>query len=298
MRQPTDMTPNEYGTLTHVAVTHARDAFVDQATIDRQWEGLAFTGRPEFPRAVAQHDAFIGILRDAGAKVHVLPPVAGTTLDAIYARDASLACPDGVVLCSMGKAARAGEPASQGVAYRALVPPVPVLGRIEPPGTIEGGDVVWLGPRTLAVGVGYRTNIEGIGQLRRLLGASIDELIEVPLPHWRGPGDVLHLMSLLSPVDEDLAVVYSPLLPVPFRQRLVAMGICFVEVPDVEFETMGVNVLALAPRQCLMVAGNPRTREALARAGASVTEYDGSEISAKGCGGPTCLTRPLMREPR
>lgn len=292
------MTPNEYGTLTHVAVTHALDAFVDQATIDRQWEGLAFTGRPDFSRAVVQHDAFIAILGDAGVVVHRLPPSTGTTLDAIYARDGSLACPGGVVLCSMGKAARAGEPASQGVAYGALTPPVPLLGRIEPPGTIEGGDVVWLGPRTLAVGVGYRTNVEGIGQLRRLLGSSIDELIEVPLPHWRGPGDVLHLMSLLSPVDEDLAVVYSPLLPVPFRQRLVAMGNSFVEVPEAEFDTMGVNVLALAPRRCLMLSGNPRTRDALERAGASVTEYDGSEISVKGCGGPTCLTRPLVREPR
>ena len=290
------MTPNEYGTLRHVAVTHARDAYVDQATIDRQWESLAFTGRPDFARAVAQHDAFIGILRAAGAVVHLLPPSTGTTLDAIYARDGSLACPNGVVLCSMGKAARAREPEAQGAAYTAQDPPVPILGRIEPPGTIEGGDVVWLGPRTLAAGVGYRTNVEGIGQLRRLLGTGIDELIEVPLPHWRGPGDVLHLMSLLSPVDEDLAVVYSPLLSVPFRQRLVAMGISFVEVPEAEFDTMGVNVLALAPRRCLMLSGNPRTRETLERAGASVTEYDGSEISVKGCGGPTCLTRPLVRE--
>jgi N-dimethylarginine dimethylaminohydrolase len=105
-------------------------------------------------------------------------------------------------------------------------------------------------------------------------------------------------MSLLSPVDEDLAVVYSPLLSVPFRQRLLAMGISFVEVPEAEFDSMGVNVLALAPRRCLMLSGNPRTRDALERAGASVTEYDGSEISVKGCGGPTCLTRPLVREPR
>ncbi|HEY6508248.1 MAG TPA: arginine deiminase family protein, partial [Vicinamibacterales bacterium] len=155
------MTPNEYGAIRHLAVTHARDAFVDQPTIDRQWEGLAFTGRPEFSRAVAQHDAFVALLRAAGAVVHLLPPSAGTTLDAIYARDASLACPDGIVLCSMGKAARTGEPEAQRRAYTAMQPSLPILGRIEPPGTIEGGDVVWLGPRTLAVGVGYRTNAEG-----------------------------------------------------------------------------------------------------------------------------------------
>lgn len=289
--------PNEFGALRHVAVTHARDAFKDQSTIDAQWEGLGFTARPHFDRAVAQHDAFIAILREAGATVHLLSPARGTTLDAIYARDASLACPGGMVLCAMGKAARAAEPASQAEAFRAVTPAVPILGRVQPPGCIEGGDVVWLGPRTLAVGIGYRTNAEGAGQVRRLLGDTIDELIEVPLPHWRGPGDVLHLMSLISPVDSDLAVVYSPLMSVPFRQRLDSMGIAFVEVPEEEFDSMGVNVLAVAPRRCVMLQGNPRTRQALERAGASVIEYDGSEISAKGCGGPTCLTRPLVRDP-
>lgn len=289
--------PNETGTLRHVAVTNVRDAWRDQATVDAQWQDLAFTGRPDFGRAVEQHDAFIGLLREAGATVHLLPPGPGTTLDSIYARDASLACPAGVVLCSMGKAARAAEPASQARAFEALGPSVPILGRVEPPGCIEGGDVVWLGARRLAVGIGYRTNAEGAAQLRRLLGDSIDELIEVPLPHWRGSGDVLHLMSLLSPVDRDLGVVYSPLMAVPFRQRLAALGITFVEVPEEEFDSMGVNVLALAPRRCVMVTGNPRTRRALEKAGATVIEYDGSEISVKGCGGPTCLTRPLARDP-
>jgi N-dimethylarginine dimethylaminohydrolase len=288
--------PSEYGVLRHVAVTHVRDAFSDQLRVDAQWERLAFTGRPHFGRAVAEHDAFVHILEAAGARVTALPPGPGTTLDAIYARDASLVTPRGVVLCAMGKAARATEPDSQAVAYASLVPDAPILGRIEPPGNLEGGDVVWLGPRLLAVGIGYRTNVEGAAQLRQLLGDSIDQLIEVPLPHWRGPGDVLHLMSLVSPVDRDLAVVYSPLLSVPFRQRLVAMELSFIEVPPDEFDSMGVNVLALAPRQCLMVAGNPRTKRALEAAGAHVLEYQGTEISAKGCGGPTCLTRPLVRD--
>jgi len=289
--------PSEIGRLRHVAVTHARDAFVDQATVDAQWQALGFTARPDFGKAVDQHDAFIAMLRDAGATVHLLPPGTGTTLDAIYARDASLACPAGMVLCSMGKPARAAEPASQADAFEAVRPAVPILGRVQPPGFVEGGDVVWLGPRTLAVGIGYRSNAEGAAQLGRLLGSSIDELIEVALPHWRGPGDVLHLMSLLSPVDHDLAVVYSPLMAVPFRQRLAARGIAFVEVPEAEFDSMGVNVLAVAPRRCVMLAGNPRTRRALEQAGATVIEYDGSEISVKGCGGPTCLTRPLVRDP-
>jgi N-dimethylarginine dimethylaminohydrolase len=274
-------------------VTHVRDAWVDQATVDAQWQGLGFTARPDFGLAVDQHDVFIALLREAGATVHQLRPGPGTTLDAIYARDGSVACSEGMVLCAMGKAARAAEPSSQAQAFEGVG--VPVLGRIEPPGCVEGGDLLWLAPRTLAVGIGYRTNASGAAQLRRLLGSSIDELIEVPLPHWRGPGDVLHLMSLVSPVDRDLAVVYSPLITVTFRQHLASLGISFIEVPEEEFHSTGVNVLALGPRQCLMLAGNPATRNALEQAGATVVEYDGSEISIKGCGGPTCLTRPLIR---
>jgi N-dimethylarginine dimethylaminohydrolase len=196
----------------------------------------------------------------------------------------------------MGKPQRADEPASQQSALRAIDGPPPlIVGTIQSPGKLEGGDVVWLDSRTVAVGCGYRTNEEGIRQFQHLLGDSIDELLIVPLPHWRGPSEVLHLMSLVSPVDRDLAVVYSPLMPVTFRERLQERGIALVEVPDTEFETMGTNVLALAPRRCLVLAGNSRTRAALELAGAEVIEYEGMEISVKGAGGPTCLTRPLSR---
>jgi N-dimethylarginine dimethylaminohydrolase len=170
---------------------------------------------------------------------------------------------------------------------------VRILGAIEPPGALEGGDVTWLGDRIVAVGRGYRTNDEGIRQLGALLAPAIDELIVVPLPHWRGSGDVFHLMSVISPVDRDLAVVYSPLLPVPFRERLLDLGISLVEVPDEEFDTMGANVLTVAPRRCVMLAGNPGIRRRLEQAGVEVLEYEGREISLKGGGGPTCLTRPL-----
>jgi N-dimethylarginine dimethylaminohydrolase len=184
--------------------------------------------------------------------------------------------------------------ATWGRAYQ-TVGGLPVAGVIDAPGTLEGGDVVWLDDRTIAVGRGYRTNAEGIRQLRTVLADSIDELIEVPLPHWRGAQDVMHLMSLVSPVDRNLAVVYSRLLPVPFRERLLQIGFTLVEVPDEEFESMGTNVLALAPRRCLVLSGNPTTRRALERAGAEVIDYEGEEISRKGAGGPTCLTRPLVR---
>jgi N-dimethylarginine dimethylaminohydrolase len=160
---------------------------------------------------------------------------------------------------------------------------------------LEGGDLIWLDERTLAVGRGYRTNAEGVRQLRTLVGQSVS-VIEVPLPHWHGQSDVMHLMSLISPIDRDLAVVYSRLLPVPFREWLLERGIHLVEVPDQEFETMGTNVLALAPRRCLMLAGSPLTRKALEQSGCEILEYEGSEISVKGAGGPTCLTRPLVRE--
>ena len=144
------------------------------------------------------------------------------------------------------------------------------------------------------MGRGYRTNDEGIRQLRAILHPDVS-IVVVPLPHYRGPADVFHLMSIVSPVDEDLAVVYSPLLPVPFREWLLARGVRLVEVPDEEFQSMGTNVLAVAPRQCVMLEGNPGTRARLEAAGADVRTYEGSEISLKGGGGPTCLTRPLVR---
>jgi N-dimethylarginine dimethylaminohydrolase len=163
------------------------------------------------------------------------------------------------------------------------------------PGTLEGGDLVWLDAKTAAVGHGYRTNAEGIRQFRAIVAADGCEVIEVPLPHWDGPGDVLHLMSLLSPVDAKKLLVYSRLLAVPFRNRLLDMGFELLEVPDEEYATMAANVLALAPGTCLALAGNPRTARLLEKAGIEVLTYEGTEISAKGAGGPTCLTRPLRR---
>jgi N-dimethylarginine dimethylaminohydrolase len=224
--------------------------------------------------------------------VHFLPRDQETTLDSIYPRDASIVSPHGVILGAMGKAQRAGEPAAQGRTFTQLG--VAVAGQITPPGRLEGGDLIWLDDRTLAVGVGYRTNQEGVRQLRAILEPAI-EIIEVPLPHWRGPDDVMHLMSLISPIDRNLAVTYSPLMPVTFRQRLLELGLKLVDVPHEEFETMGGNVLALGPRRCLVLAGNPRTRRALESEGCEVLEYEGVEISVKGAGGPTCLTRPLAR---
>jgi N-dimethylarginine dimethylaminohydrolase len=276
-----------------MVLKHPRDAFRDAASIERQWRALNFTGPPDFARATDEYDSFVASLNDGGVVLHFLPETEGTGLDSIYVRDGSVACDRGAILCRMGKPAREGEPMAQEAALRAIG--LPVLGTIAPPGRLEGGDVVWLDRRTIAVGRGYRTNDDGIAQLRRLLGDSIDELIIVELPHWRGPSDVFHLMSIISPVDHDLAVVYSPLMPVTFRERLLARSTTLVEVPVEEFESMGANVLTTAPRRCLMLAGNPMTRERLEKAGVEVREYLGENISLKGGGGPTCLTRPLKR---
>jgi N-dimethylarginine dimethylaminohydrolase len=292
---PRAKTLAEFGRLTRVLLKHPREAFRSDDAIASEWKSLSFGAAPSFARAIQEYDAFVEVLRTAGVQVDHLAAAGETNLDSIYVRDASIVCSRGVILCRMGKRLRTAEPNAQKAAYRTLG--IPIVGEITAPACLEGGDVVWLDDQTIAVGRGYRTDDDGILQLRALLGDSIDELIAVSLPHWRGPGDVLHLMSLISPIDRDLAVVYSPLLPVDFRQRLIAHGYELIEVPHGEFETMGTNVLALGPRDCLMLAGNPQTRNALERAGARVREYMGNEISVKGAGGPTCLTRPLARAP-
>ncbi len=285
----------EVSALRRALLKRPLDAFTSTAAIELQWEALGFTAPPELDRAAAEHAAFVSLLEASGVECVYLPRADSAGLDSIYARDASVVCERGVILCNMGKAARGTEPAEQRQALERLG--TPIVGEIGDEGRLEGGDVVWLDERTVAVGRGYRTNDEGIRQLRALLAGSIDELIVVPLPHWRGPTDVFHLMSVISPIDRDLALVYSPLLPVSFREELLRREVQLVEVPEREFETMGCNVLAVAPRDCIALAGNPETRARLEAAGATVREYPGEHVSRRGGGGPTCLTRPLLRDP-
>ena len=279
--------------LRSVLLKHARDAFGDQPTLDASWEDLAYLARPDFAGAVAEYEAFHDLLERLGAEIHLAPPDPATGPDSVYVRDVAIICDRGAILCNMGKPARETEPGAAERSLRAI--DVPIVGRITGPGRVEGGDVSWIDERNLAVGLGYRTNAEGIRQLRALLGSGVDRVVPVPLPHWHGPGDVFHLMSMFSPVDRGLAVVYSPLLPVPFRQLLLKKGYELVEVPDEEFESMGCNVLSVGPRRCVALDGNPVTLRRLEAAGAEVHTYRGREISAKGGGGPTCLTRPLVR---
>ena len=228
---------SEHARLASVLVKHARDAFVSEGVIASQWKRLNFSGPVNFSRAMDEYDRFLEIVANSGCEMVYLPQGSGLTLDSIYTRDAAVVSADGVILASMGKASRAAEPAAQDDVLRRHG--WSIAGSIAPPGRLEGGDLVWLDQKTLAVGLGARTNDEGIRQLKALLGNSFEELIVVPLPDYPGQHDVMHLMSLISPVDRDLAVVYSRLLPDAFRQRLLDRGYRFVDVPDEEFETMG-----------------------------------------------------------
>ena len=285
---------SEYGRLQSLFLKKAANAFISDASIEKQWQLLNYTGKPDFQKCMAEYEKFESFFTLRGVTIHYLPEDLQLSMDSIYCRDAAIATDGGMIICNMGKQARLLEPAAQEQAF--YDHRIPVLGRIVAPGTLEGGDVAWIDQHTLAVGHSYRTNEPGIAQLAAILQPLQVDVVVVPLPHYKGINDVFHLMSIFSPVDSDLAVVYSPLMPIAFRNLLLERGFHLVEVPDEEFESMGCNVLALAPRECLIVSGNVTTHERLRQNGCRVWEYSAPEISIKGGGGPTCLTRPVRRE--
>jgi len=284
---------SETGKLQSVFLKKASAAFINDEHINKYWQQLNFLSKPGITKAIDEYNRFEEVFTSRGIEILYLPEDGSVNMDSIYCRDAAIATNEGMIICNMGKPARMNEPAAERKAFEQAG--IAVLGEITAPGTIEGGDVAWLDEHTLAVGHTYRTNPEGIRQLTALLKPQGVEVITVALPHYKGPSDVFHLMSILSPVAENIAVVYSPLMPIVFRNYLLEKGYTLVEVPGEEFDSMGCNVLALAPRECLMVDGNPKTRAALEQAGCNVITYKGDEISVKGGGGPTCLTRPVKR---
>ena len=277
---------SETGKIKRILLKRPKDAFRGQDNIDTNWK--------DYDAVVEEYSYFVELLRNAVAHIHYLSRDNNTGLDSIYVRDPALITKRGAILCNMGKKQRQGEPASMGKYLSEIG--VPVLGSITGKGKLEGGDVVWLDEHTIAVGIAYRSNTEGVRQLSDLTAGIIDEIIPVPLPHWNGKEDCFHLMSIISPVDNDLAVVYSRLMPVPFREYLISRGIKMIEVPDAEYTSMGCNVLAIAPRQCIVLSGNPITKQMLENEGVEVFEFNGEELCHKGGGGPTCLTRPIFRE--
>ena len=284
---------SEYLPLVSVYIKTVAEAFIDEDKLRREWKELNYLSKPELLASKIEYIAFESILKKHEVDIKYFPEDEQLSLDSMYCRDASIATDYGMIICTMGKEGRILEPEAQQRTF--LNNNMAILGTIQAPGTLEGGDVAWLNEKTLAVGHTYRTNLEGIQQLKTMLSPHGVAVVEVDLPHYRGVKDVFHLMSILSPVDKDLAVVYSPLMPIRFRSQLLDLGYQLVEVPEDEFESMGCNVLAIGPRKCVMVEGNPQTKAALENAGCEVFTYTGQEISVKGGGGPTCLTRPLER---
>ena len=274
------------GALRRVLLRAPRPADVER------WREFGWRAAPDPLRIAEEHEALCALLGDAGAEVVLAEAPLAPNPDAVYVFDPAIVCDRGAIVLRPGKELRL--PEADAIALDLEAAGVPVAARLEAPATAEGGDTLWLDEATLLVGRGYRTNKAGIDQLRSTLPGV--DLHVFDLPHWHGAREVMHLLSLLSPLAPDLAVCYPPLMPVALVELLEARGIELVEVPDEEFETMGANVLALAPRRALALEGNVETRRRLEQAGVEVLTYRGDELSRKGDGGPTCLTRPLLRD--
>lgn len=252
-----------------------------------------YLGKPDLAAAQHEHDALVALLREAGAEVIYHDEALPGYADAIYAFDPALVTDEGAIMLSMGKQMRRGEEEAMARCFERMG--VPILYSLHGDACAEGGDLLWLDHDTLAVGIGFRTNAEGLRQLREVLSDIGVDVIPVELPYYTGPEACLHLLSLISIVDYNTAVVYPPLMSVPFWQELQRRDFELIVIPDGEFPTMATNVLALAPRKCLALEGNPTTKRLLEKAGCEVVTYRGNEISLKAEGGPTCLTRPIWR---
>ena len=284
---------NEFSKITEVAIRSPLSSFIDNDKILNEWKALRFHAKPNLKRAMIEYTHFKGLLEDDGISIIDLPSSKILTIDSIYTRDSILISKGGLILCNMGRSSRTPEAsanfntlASQG--YK-------MAGQIKAPGTLEGGDFIWIDDHHAAVGLGPRTNAEGIRQLKEILGPSV-ELHVVNLPKPSHPDDVLHLMSIISPLDKDLTLIYKPFMPESFINWLSNLGIKFIEVSDEEYLLMGCNVLATSPRSIIMLEQLPFVQSELERAGCKIRTYKGMEISRKGEGGPTCLTRPLKRK--
>jgi len=281
------------GTLQRVLVCSPRTAGWNQPQRVSRWHELGFHHAPDFETAQSQHDALCRELKTAGAEVLELASADDLSLDAVYVHDASLATDFGLILMRPGKANRVPEAGHHGLQCEATE--IPTLGTITPPGTTEAGDILWLDAKTLLVGHGYRTDAAGIAQLRELLAPHGVEVFSAPLPYGPGPSACLHLMSLISLLDEQTAIVDLPWLAVETVELLKARGYKFIEIDYSERDSLACNVLALGGKRLLAIEHNCKTNARLRDAGFDVRTLPGSEICVNGSGGPTCLTRPLLR---
>ena len=281
------------GRLRRVLVCSPRSAGWNQPERVAQWRELGFHNAPDFTQSQAQHEALCRELETAGAEVLELTPAADLSLDSVYTHDASLATDFGLIVMRPGKPNRVAEgPRHRSFGERVNVPSV---GEITAPGTTEAGDMVWLNPETLMIGNGYRTNGAGIEQVRSLLSPKGINVLSAPLPYGPGPSACLHLMSLISLLDEQTALVDLPWLAVETVELLKARGFQLIEIDYSERDTLGCNVLSLGGKRLLAIQENPKTNDRLRQSGFDVRTFRGSELCINGSGGPTCLTRPLLR---
>ena len=282
------------GRIRSIMIKKPEAAFISQAHLNLEWQRFNYVQAPDYQKVLEEFSEFETVIRHHVDTVFYLPQSDNVGLDSIYTHDALKVTCNGAVYFNTGKKLRQKEALEAQKLLEASG--VPTLGRITAPGLMEGGDVVWLGQRTVAIGLGYRTNMAGVEQFKNITRDLIDEYILVPMPHADGVDECLHLMSVISMVSDRLAVVYSRYMPVVFRQLLVDRGIRLMEVDDREYENLGSNVLALAPETCLVMDGNPLIKKALEDEGCRVYTYPGKNLSFYGTGGPTCLTCPVWRD--
>ena len=281
------------GELLRVMVCPPENAGWDNLQKAAAWQELGFQHSPDVRAAHAQHETLCRLLREAGAEVVSLSAAESLTLDAVYAHDASLSTDYGLVVMNPGKKNRVAEAQAHATFCGQLG--IPLLGEIRLPGTAEAGDIVWLDSGTLLIGNGYRTNQAGIEQMRALLAVKDVEVLSAPLPYGAGPSSCLHLMSLMSMLDERTILVDLPWLAVETVELLKARGFRLIEIEDNERETLACNVLALGKSRLIAMEENAKTNQRMRDAGFDVRTFPGSEICINGAGGPTCLTRPLRR---
>ncbi|TKB09746.1 amidinotransferase [Desulforhopalus sp. IMCC35007] len=282
------------GKIRSIVLKKPDDAFISQDHLNRAWQRFNYVQVPDYQKALEEFSVFEEIIRSHVGNILYLPQSESVGLDSIYTHDSLKVTNKGAVYFNTGKVLRQKESFESQKLLEAAG--VPTLGRITSPGLMEGGDVVWLDERTVAIGLGYRTNMAGVEQFKEITRELIDDYVLVPMPHGDGEDQCLHLMSVISLVSDSLAVVYSRYMPVVFRRLLLDRGVRLIEVGDTEYQNLGSNVLALAPNICVIMEGNPLIKQALEDAGCQVHTYPGRNVSFYGTGGPTCLTCPVCRD--
>ncbi len=281
------------GKIESILIKHPKQAFVSQENLDKTWEDFKYFGCPNYETVLKEYEVFEKIIKDNVENVYYLPQDERGGLDSIYTHDPLKITKNGAIYFPMGKELRSKEYLATREYLESIG--IPTLGEITAPGKMEGGDVLWIDEKTVAIGRGYRTNDEGIRQFKELTKGLIDEYIIVPMPHADGEDCCLHLMSIISFVDTDKAVVYSKFMPVFFREYLIEKGFMLIECNDEEYDYLGSNLLALEPGKCILIKGCPDIQKKLEDAGVQIFTYEGKEMSYRGTGGPTCLTSPLTR---